>query len=110
MVIQNNTFLFTTSNLTEYIIVKGGTGNTSQKTSVYLPQPTADLNGMKITVRKYQDMGIVTVYVYQTITGNSNISVFIQNNSVTRVSSISLNSSTSTAMFFIMDGYYYQIL
>ena len=109
MVIQNNNFAFTASNLTEYITVKGGTGNTGVNTSIFLPQPTTDLNGMKITIRKYQNIGIVNIYIYQT-TGNSNLSILILNNSVSGVNTMTLNSTTSTAIFYIMDGYYYQII
>jgi hypothetical protein len=110
MVILNNGFAFTASTLTNHIIVKGGAGNTGLNTSVNLPQPPTSLNGMTVTIRKYQNMGIVNINAYVTISGNSNTNILIPNGSITGTNTIAMNTTTSTVQFFIMDGYYYQII
>ena len=102
MVIQNNSFVFTAATLKNNITIKGGTGNTGQNTSIYLPQPAGtNLDGMQIIVRKTINMGIVNIYAYQT-TGNSNTNIIIPNNSVTGVNTISLDSSKSSCMLQII--------
>ena len=104
MVIANNTFNYTASTLTNYIIVKGGTGNTAVNTAINLPVPPTTLNGMKIIIRKYQNMGIVNI----NITGATNI--IIPNNSITGTNLLSMSATVSTVELLIMDGIYYQII
>ena len=105
MVIANNTFTYTASTLTNYIIVKGGIGNTPfLNTAINLPVPPTTLNGMMITIRKYQNMGIVNI----NITGATNI--IIPNGSVSETNLLSMSATVSTAQLLIMDGIYYQII
>jgi hypothetical protein len=92
-------------------MVKGGVGNTAGAyTAVFLPQPPTSLNGMTITIRKYQNMGIVNISAYVTISGNNNINILIPNGSITGTNTLAMNTTTSTIQFLIMDGYYYQVI
>jgi hypothetical protein len=108
MVIQNNTKIFTNSSLTQFIHVKGGSGNTGFNTSIYWAQPDYSVEGMTITVRKLLNMGQVDIIIYQTNSYDTSLAKIIPVNSVTPVSSISIDSSKSTAIFHIMGGYFYQ--
>jgi hypothetical protein len=95
-----NVYSFSTTNLTNYILVKGGTSYQSGiDTKVLLPVPTTDLNGRQIIIRKCQNMGNVNINVStdgSIYTSSNNI---IPNNSITATNTINMSNLNITGNF-----------
>jgi hypothetical protein len=90
------------SQFTEYVFVKGNC-------DFWLPQISSSQNGQKLTFRKYLNNESIIFHISNNILGNANLNIIIPTGSITGQSTYETNSYTTTIVFLMMDGYYYQI-